>query len=362
MPIFEVRPDGLTPVPATSFETVGIRERNDLQRLLREQIECLESGLMVLTEEFSWWVDSTRRIDLLCLDTDANLVIVELKRDETGGHMELQALRYAAMVSDMTFEQAVHSLATHRSRVAPDLAKARADILEFLSWDEVEEENFAQDTRIILAAADFSRELTTSVLWLRERDIDIRCVRLRPYRQEDGRLLVDIHPLIPLPEAEEFQTKLGEKRVAERKERAEQDNLQLQFMQSLSARVQSRGALHAGRVPNKRSELMGSIGRAGFSINYITKRHDTRVELLLQTKDAKEQLHKLMQNKKEIEDAFGGPLEWQEKATTTQCRVFHTVQGGFRSPPEEWSRIHDELIDAMARLEAALKPQVAQLA
>lgn len=53
MPIFEVRPDGLTPVPATSFETAGIRERADLQRLLKEQIECLESGLMVLTEEFS---------------------------------------------------------------------------------------------------------------------------------------------------------------------------------------------------------------------------------------------------------------------------------------------------------------------
>lgn len=361
MPIFEVRPDGLTPAPATSFESAGIRERAGLQRLLKEQIECLESGLMVLTEEFSGWIDSARRIDLLCLDTDANLVIVELKRDEVGGHMELQALRYAAMVSAMTFEQAVHSLATHRSKGGPDLVKARADILEFLGWEEVEEESFARDTRIVLAAADFGRELTTSVLWLRQRGIDIRCIRLRPYRLEDGRLLVDIHPLIPLPEAEEFQTKLGEKRVAELKERAEQYDLRLHFLQALLARAQGRSELHAGRTPSDRGVLQGAIGRAGFSINYVTLQSDTRVELLIQTEDAKEQLHKLMQNREAIEAAFGGALEWQEKATTTQCRIFHTVAGGYSSPGTEWPRVHDDLIDAMIRLEAALRPQMVQL-
>lgn len=361
MPIYEIGLDGLTPAPATSFETARIRERGGLQRLLKEQIECLESGLLVLTEEFSGWVDSTRRVDLLCLDADANLVVVELKRNETGGYMELQALRYAAMVSAMTFEQAVHSLATYRSKGAPDSVKARKDILEFLGWEEIEEDNFAQNTRIILAAADFGRELTTSVLWLRQRGIDIRCIRLRPYRLEDGRLLIDINPLIPLPEAEEFQTKLGEKREAEKKERAAQDNLRLHFMQALLARAQGRSQLHAGRTPSDRGELQGAIGRAGFSINYITRQSDTRVELLIQTQDAKKQLHTLMKNKKAIETAFGGALTWEEKTTTQQCRVFYTVEGSFRSPEAEWPRIHDELIDAMIRLEAALRPQVAEL-
>ena len=54
---------------------------------------------MVLAEEFGEWEASRRRIDLLVLDKDANLVVVELKRTDDGGHMELQALRYAAMVS-----------------------------------------------------------------------------------------------------------------------------------------------------------------------------------------------------------------------------------------------------------------------
>ena len=35
-----------------------------------------------VAEEFSDWEDSHRRIDLLCLDKDADLVVVELKRTE----------------------------------------------------------------------------------------------------------------------------------------------------------------------------------------------------------------------------------------------------------------------------------------
>lgn len=111
MPSYDVRPDGLVPVALTTFEAEGLSERGHIQRLLKERITILEDGLMVLTEEFGTWSDSSRRIDLLCLDANANLVVVELKRTEDGGHLELQALRYAAMVSAMTFDQAVETLA-----------------------------------------------------------------------------------------------------------------------------------------------------------------------------------------------------------------------------------------------------------
>ncbi|MFG3689544.1 hypothetical protein [Micromonospora sp. NPDC047740] len=32
-------------------------------------------------------------------------MVIELKRTDDGGHMELQALRYAAMVSAMSFDE-----------------------------------------------------------------------------------------------------------------------------------------------------------------------------------------------------------------------------------------------------------------
>lgn len=170
---------------------------------------------MLLAEEFSHWEDSRRRIDLLALDSDANLVVIELKRDEDGGHMELQALRYAAMVSTMTFQEAVDTHARFLKQQGLEI-DAKTNILEFLGWQSADENNFAQDVRIVLAAAGFSKELTTSVLWLNQRDLDIRCVRVRPY-QLGADVVLDVQQVVPLPEAEDYQVQLRQKVREERR-------------------------------------------------------------------------------------------------------------------------------------------------
>jgi RecB family endonuclease NucS len=87
-----------------SFATQQWHERRDLQPLLRENPSAIDSNLMIISEEFGDWEESSRRIDLLGLDRDGNLVVIELKRVEEGAHMELQAIRYAAMVSSLDFE------------------------------------------------------------------------------------------------------------------------------------------------------------------------------------------------------------------------------------------------------------------
>jgi hypothetical protein len=356
VPIYEIHPNQLTLVSETSFQNEGLRERADIQRLLKDNIQFLEQGLMVLAEEFNGWLESSRRIDLLCLDKQANLVVVELKRDEDGKHMELQALRYAAMVSKMTFDQAVQARAKFRHPLGFDPTKARGDILAFLEWSGAAEDNFAAKTRIILAAADFSKEVTTTVLWLREQKIDIRCTRLRPYRMEDGRLLMDIQPLIPLPETKDFMLQVEEKQDAVVKERAERHDLRLAFLQALLDRAQGRSLRHVGRKPTDTGALIGSIGRAGLSLNYVTAQETSRVELLISGTNPKPRFAKLSDSRDIIENAFGGPLVWYQKENTEQCRVYHEVGGGYRSAEAEWPRIHDELIEAMLRLEAAVLP------
>src|SRR5437763_6415215 len=159
MPIFEVTQKEFRRIEEQEFSGSGLRERSDLQRLLRTQIDVIAEDLYILTEEFSEWDESKRRIDLLALDTNANLVVVELKRTSDGGHMELQALRYAAMVSAMTFERAVQIHAAFLVEIGEDSTKAKTRLLEFLDWSEPDEEAFANDTRIILLSADFSKEL-----------------------------------------------------------------------------------------------------------------------------------------------------------------------------------------------------------
>lgn len=364
MPIYEAQADSLAAIPVTSFVALGFKERGDLQRLLLTRIEAVEPGLLILADEYSGWADSSRRIDLLCLDTDASLVVIELKRDEDGGHMELQALRYAAMVSAMTFDQAVATLARYRNRVTPDEEGARAAILNHLGWSEPDEAAFARKTRIILVAADFGKEITTTVMWLRDtHGMDIRCTRLRPHRLDGGRVLLDIQPLIPLPEAAEFQIQIGAKQAATRKEQTEREATLTRFLSQLAERAATKTQLHVGRVPDAPlGTLSGSIGRAPFSINYVVAKNRSRVELLIQGENGRALLLRLKEAQAAIESDFGSALEWQEKEGVRQCRACCSVEGGYGSPESTWPDIQDHLINAMIQLDRAMRQRVRTVA
>ena len=362
MPIFQVTPNELKALSETSFGAEGMMERKDIQRLLREQINVLDERLMVIAEEFGDWLDSSRRIDLLCIDRDANLVVVELKRTDDGGHMELQALRYAAMISEMTFEQLVDTFARYKNRAQPDIEVARSTIMEFLVWDDIYEEQFAQDTRIVLAAADFSKELTTAVMWLSEYGVDIRCVRLKPYRMVDGTVLLDVQELIPLPEAAAFRTRIGVKKQAERQNRSERHELRRQFWKALLDRAKTRTKLFANVSPTDDSWIATGAGRSGLAFQYRVTQHTGTAEFVIDRgKDAdaenKVVFDKLKAHQSDIENAFGGSLEWYQREGVRVCRIRYEMPlGGYRDDEAMWQDIQDAMIDSMIRLEKALRP------
>ena len=206
----------LDKVAPTSFGQEGVLERSDLQRILRDQPEVLEEGLLIISEEFGNWQDSNRRIDLLALDATGRLVVIELKRGETGEHMDLQAIRYAAMVSTITLQQAID---THQ------------DYLNKLGFEEDAEERirehlenngyprFASERpRIILASEGFSPELTTCALWLNETGLDVTCIRMQPHRS-GSELLIETSQIIPLPEAQNYLVRVREREEEQGKER-----------------------------------------------------------------------------------------------------------------------------------------------
>ncbi len=365
MAIYQITKNKLTPLSVTKFGTEGLYERKDLQRLLRDRIDVLGADLMVVAEEFGEWEDSNRRIDLLCVDKLANLVVVELKRTDDGGHMELQAIRYAAMISPMTFADMVETYARTRNVVNPDRENAQKEVLEFLGWAEPDDDQFGGDTRIILAAADFGKELTTSVMWLNERGLDIRCVRLKPYRMDSGEVLLDVQQIVPLPEAEAFQTQINIKKQQEREHRAEHQDLCFKFWEGLLAYAKTKTDLHAGRSPTKDHWISGGIGRAGFSVTYVVRREDSQVELWIslgtgRDDDNTKAFTQLKSHKAEIEATFGEPLDWQELPGRSGCRVCKIIAGGYRSPVEARPALYATL-DAMIRLDKAMRPYVQKL-
>ena len=219
----------LVEVAPTSFGQQGVLERSDLQRMLRDRPEVLEDGLLIISEEFGNWQDSNRRIDLLGLDAEGRLVVVELKRGETGRYMDLQAIRYAAMVANMTFQQTVDTyqayLDKRASKESGDDGSDDAEIRlreRLASKDQDDPAIHTEVPRIILASEDFSKELTTCVMWLndswlREAGQEIKCVRLQPHRNGDE-ILIEASVVIPLPEASDYQTQLKQREQETRSE------------------------------------------------------------------------------------------------------------------------------------------------
>jgi len=364
MPLYEFTDQALRKLEEASLVDMRVRERGDLQRVLRSQIEVLGDDLYVLTEEFGDWEDSRRRIDLLAIDQQANLVVIELKRTSDGGHMDLQAIRYAGMVSAMTFERAEQIHAEFLARIGEPEGEARTRLLTFLAWDEPEEESFAQDVRIILVSEDFSKELTTAVLWLRDRDIDIRCLRLRPYMDGDKRL-IDVQQLIPLPEAQEYQVQLREKEQVGRRKRAEQFDVRLRFWQGLVEFARNRRTRHANIKPGTYHWLGASSGIRGLGFNYVIVQRSAEVELYIDRGEVDENkriFDHLYARKEQIEKTFGGPLSWRRLDEKRASRIKCIIEtGGYRSPESQWPALQEEMVDAMSKLEAALDPELSKL-
>ena len=206
----------LEEVPSTSFGREGVFERTDLQRILRDQPEVLEEGLFIITEEFSNWEGSGRSIDLLALDATGRLVVIELKRGETGEHMDLQAIRYAAMVSTITLQQAINTHQAYLKKL--DIEEdAEERIREHLENNE--DARFASERpRIILASEGFSQELTTCALWLNEAGLDVTCIRMQPHRS-GSEVLVETSQTIPLPEAQDYLVRVREREEEQDRER-----------------------------------------------------------------------------------------------------------------------------------------------
>lgn len=365
MAIYEIASDGFKKIEETTFVAAGIKERSDLQRLLREQIDVVLPETLVIAEEFGEWTDSRRRIDLLGLDKDANLVVIELKRSDDGGNMELQAIRYAAMVRTMTFDKVVDVFGRFSEKRGCS-HDPRAAILRFLGWEEPDEERFAQDVRIVLVSADFSREVTTSVMWLNTRGLDIRCVVMKPYQFTD-RTLIDVRQLIPLPEAADYQIKIREKEECERDSRrgkSERAQRYIRFWKGVLAKTNARTHLFANISPGQDHYMSASIGIGGVKIEYVVPKNSARVQLYIHGSSLernKRVYDALAASRSEIDEDFGERLHWQRMDDNVGCVIAKEFEGGGLAYEGDWPKFQETLVDAMCGLERAVRPHLERI-
>lgn len=216
--IDQANPTQFKIISSDSFIRLNIWERNHIQEWIRKAPQILGEDLLVLAIEFDRFLQSADRLDILALDKKGNLVVVELKRDGFAAYADLQAIRYAAMVSSMTIENLLPYMVDYKRKQCQEqdysTDKALEELKEFVVKDEFTE--LSNRPHIILCSENFSTELTTNVLWLNQCGLDISCVRIRPHRV-DEKIVVVPTVIIPVPEAKQYQTEI------QKKEEAKQD-------------------------------------------------------------------------------------------------------------------------------------------
>ena len=195
----------------TDLKSHKILERQDMEKWVEDYPEILGEEIKILTTEYDRFDKTNERLDLLGLDKQGDLVIIELKRDDSGKTVELQALKYAAYCSTLTLNDIVkmHKLYLEKKKGKINEDDVKKYIIDFIDNDDFEEIN--DKPRIILVSKEYRPEVTASILWLRKFDINIKCVKLTPYLLNNDTIAFESNNLIPLPEAEDFIIKTEKK-------------------------------------------------------------------------------------------------------------------------------------------------------
>jgi len=194
-----------------SLPEVGIRERSDLQQMIKATPEPFfrEFGerLLLVGEELrpAEFVDD--RIDLLAVDETGGAVIIELKR---GGHKLhlLQAIAYAGMVAKWDSGRFV----VERAKLTSHSVDATEDEFEEFIGGDVASLNHSQ--RIILLAESFDYEVLVAAEWLNEQfNVDVRCARLS-LSSDGANDFLSCSVIFPPPEITEHAVRRGTSRAA----------------------------------------------------------------------------------------------------------------------------------------------------
>ncbi|MBE3098670.1 MAG: DUF4268 domain-containing protein [Planctomycetes bacterium] len=157
--------------------------------------------------------------------------------------------------------------------------------------------------------------------------------------------------------------KVGEKK----KDMAERYGIRHKFWTGLLGYAKTKTKLHAGISPSEYSYIVTGAGISGLTYGYAITKHAATVDFYIDRgkgaeKETKAIFEELLSAKDNIERTFGEALEWQRLEERRYCLIRKQITvGGWRDDPAKWPEVYAAMVDAMIRLEKALKPHVQKL-
>jgi len=198
--------------------------------------------------------------------------------------------------------------------------------------------------------------------WLNENtpdDVQFHLVKVEAFRIGDSAPAPLFTPLVgPSEEVKDYGRKkkdLGERHVKRQ-----------EFWKRLLEKSKGRTHLFENISPSIDNWISTGIGRSGFWLSYGIYMDAAKVELDIDHdtdtgEGNKRSFETLLQEKEQIEQEFGEPLEWERKDNVRHSCIKKTMPGAGLQHNKEWDDIQEKMIDAMIRLDKVFRPRVAKL-
>lgn len=178
----------LKSIKEIEFSDFNFKERYDIQEWVESNPNILGEELLIISKDLTFFNDTKERPDLIALDCNGNIVIIELKRDDSGLNIEWQAIKYASYLSKFKVSDILNLYEKYISKYfkteESNQEMLKQKILEFIDEETLDELNNNQ--RLILVSHRFAKEVISAVNWLIEKyNMDIKCVQLLPFFDKD---------------------------------------------------------------------------------------------------------------------------------------------------------------------------------
>jgi hypothetical protein len=286
--------------------------------------------------DFTTWLE--RNVDVLNEVLDFNLVSAE--REKAAGDFSV----------DLVGEDEDGNTVVVENQLEPSDHRHLGQVLTYLA---------AMDAKAAVWIVGRARpEHTQAVAWLNQSTAaDFYLVQLEAIRIGDS-AAAPLFTRIVGPSAE--ARAVG----AKKREFSERDEVRREFWELLIEHAAGRTDLHARCTTTTASWIQATASIPGLKWDYAVRAHDMRVELYMDRSEPEETqaiYEGLHGRKDEIEAAFGHALEWERREGRRSCKVWYGLSGGGLDDRDRWPSIVNGAVDAMVRLEAAMREPLEQV-
>jgi dipeptidyl aminopeptidase/acylaminoacyl peptidase len=195
---FDTETKSIAKLSETKFKNENILERYDFQEAIVKNWEDFRNEInlpecFLIGSEIKPHDSVNNAIDMLAFDSNSNrLIVIEIKRDKNKLQL-LQAVSYAAMLSEWDKEKLKSVVQDNSSSLSEDLMSA----IEA-------EEPLSKHVKILLLAEKYDPEVIISSQWLHDQyGLDINAYAVKAIKF-DGKLILDIEQRYPLKELSEM--------------------------------------------------------------------------------------------------------------------------------------------------------------